>query len=48
MLIAEVLDEINESDFPYLADLQYYETIKNRELCEHIDRVGNIIYDSER
>jgi len=39
-LVAEMTDEIDESDFPYLADIQIYENIKNNKLRNHIDRAG--------
>jgi len=42
-LIGEIKDEISDSDFPYLVDLQFYESIKNRDLLEHIDRVGKVL-----
>lgn len=35
-----LIDEIAESDFPYLADVLIYEDIANTALKEHIDRVG--------
>lgn len=37
-------DELNESNFPYLVDIQFYETIKNQALKNHIDRVGQKLY----
>jgi len=43
-VLHEIVDEIDESDFPYLVDLQYYEKIKNPALLQHIDRVGEVIY----
>ncbi len=42
-IIAEIKEEIDESDFPYLADVQYYENIKNPSLAEHIDRAGKLL-----
>ncbi len=43
-LLYKIVNEIDESDFPYLVDLQYYEKIKNPALIQHIDRVGEVIY----
>lgn len=43
-LIAEILLELEDSDLPYSVDLQDYQNIKNRQLLEHIDRVGVVIY----
>jgi predicted nucleotidyltransferase len=37
-------DALNESNFPYLVDIQFYETIKNQALKNHIDRVGQKLY----
>ena len=38
--IGSLIDEIAESDFPYLADVIIYEDITNPALKEHIDRMG--------
>lgn len=38
-----LIDEIAESDFPYLADVLIYEDITNAALKEHIDRVGRLL-----
>ena len=38
--LGDLIDEITESDFPYLADVIIYEDITNPVLKEHIDRVG--------
>ncbi|UTC76299.1 nucleotidyltransferase domain-containing protein [Treponema sp. OMZ 792] len=38
--LGDLIDEIAESDFPYLADILIYEEITNPALKEHIDRVG--------
>ncbi len=42
--IARMLLDFDESDIPYLIDLQNYHDLKNRLLIEHIDRVGVVIY----
>ena len=44
-LISNIKSTIEESDFPYLVDLQFYETIKNTKLLEHIDRVGKVLFE---
>lgn len=36
--------DLNNSDIPYLVDLQVFEQIKNPQLKEHILRVGKVIY----
>ncbi|RYG29025.1 MAG: nucleotidyltransferase domain-containing protein, partial [Chitinophagaceae bacterium] len=38
--LGNILLDINDSDFPFTADLQLLESIKNRKLTEHIQRVG--------
>jgi len=43
-IIANVLMDLDDSDIPYLADLQNYHELKNRQLIDHIDRVGVLIY----
>ena len=40
-----LIDEIAESDFPYLADVLIYEDITNAALKEHIDRVGRLLIE---
>ena len=46
-IIADILTQINDSNIPYLIDIQDYHNIKNKNLIEHIDRVGIIIYQQE-
>ena len=36
-------ESIDESDFPYLCDVQYFESIKNPHLIEHIQRRGKLL-----
>ncbi len=43
-LIADVLMDLDDSDIPYLVDLQNYHDLKNKLLIEHINRVGIVIY----
>lgn len=38
--LGDLIDEITESDFPYLADVIIYEDITNPALKDHIDRAG--------
>lgn len=35
---------IDEMPLPYFFDIVHYETINNQELIDHIDRVGEIMY----
>lgn len=42
--ISDVLFDIDESDFPFMVDLQDFELIKNKKLIEHIERVGKPFY----
>ena len=46
-LLANLKEEIQESDLPYLVDIQFFETIKNVELIEHIIRVGKVLYQKD-
>lgn len=46
-LIAELLLDLEDSNLPYSVDLQDYRELKNRELIEHIDRVGVVIFERE-
>lgn len=43
--LAEISDTLDESDFPYLVDIQVYEDILNEKLIEHIMRVGKVLYE---
>jgi predicted nucleotidyltransferase len=36
--------EIDNSDIPYLVDIQIAEEIKNQHLIDHINRIGKLIY----
>ena len=38
--LGDLIDEIAESDFPYLADVIIYEDIINPALKDHVDRMG--------
>lgn len=46
--IASILLDLDDTDIPYLIDLQNYSELKNRHLIEHIDRVGLVIYDRDQ
>lgn len=46
-IIGRIIMDINDSDFPYLVDLQSYASIQNKELLDHIERVGKIFYMKE-
>lgn len=48
LLVADILLDLDGSDIPYLMDLQNYHELKNRQLIEHIDRVGVLIYSYTR
>ena len=45
--VSRMIDEIDESDFPYLVDIRIYDEIKNNSLREHIDRAGIIFLSKE-
>ena len=44
--LSNIKSEIEESDIPNLIDIQILEEIHNKELLDHIDRVGKVIYCS--
>lgn len=43
-LLSELQEAIDESDFPYLCDIQYFEDLKNAQLIDHIQRLGQVLY----
>ncbi len=43
-IISKILMDLNDSDLPYLLDIQSFEAIKNQQLLEHINRVGQLLY----
>ncbi|KAF3976845.1 MAG: nucleotidyltransferase domain-containing protein [Methylococcales symbiont of Iophon sp. n. MRB-2018] len=45
--IEDLIDEIIESDLPYLCDIQLFENIKNASFLDHIDRMGEVFYRIE-
>lgn len=42
--VSRVLNEIEETSFPYNIDLQLYSDIKNSQLLDHINRLGKTFY----
>lgn len=42
----EVALSIDDLLLPYEFDISLYSSLKNKELLEHIDRVGKVIYES--
>jgi len=46
-VVSDILMTLQETDIPYLIDLQNYNEIKNYQLKDHIDRVGKTIYVSD-
>lgn len=45
--VAAAAERLNELPLPYRVDLQAREDIKNRELREHISRVGILLFERE-
>ncbi|MCH8488210.1 MAG: nucleotidyltransferase domain-containing protein [Candidatus Cyclonatronum sp.] len=46
-ITGDILSAFEESDFPYLVDLQHLNDIQNPDLLAHIERVGRVIYRRE-
>lgn len=46
-ILGKIIFDINNSNFPYTVDLQILENIKNKNLIDHIHRVGKIFYKKE-
>lgn len=46
-LIGRILRELDELPLPYKFDVKAYESIKHAPLKEHIDRVGQVLYEGE-
>ncbi len=42
--LGDLIEDLNESDLPYTVDLQIFEDIKNKNLKDHILRVGKTLY----
>jgi len=50
MTFAELMkieDQIDDLYLPYQVDLSQYESLKDSDLIEHIDRVGMVIYEKK-
>lgn len=45
--LMQIEDQIDDLYLPYMIDLSQYEKLTNRDLIEHIDRVGVKIYDKK-
>ena len=43
-IITKILLDFDDLDIPFIIELQEYKNIKNKDLREHIDRVGIIFY----
>lgn len=46
--LSNVKLDLDESDIPYLIEIQNYNSIKNALLKDHIDRVGKTVYKREQ
>ncbi|WP_339707662.1 nucleotidyltransferase domain-containing protein [Algoriphagus aquimarinus] len=46
--LGKVISDINESDFPYTIDLQSLGKIQNKNLLDHINRLGKTFYKKEK
>ena len=42
-LLAELHDQIDESNIPYLCDIHYFDEINNPQLRDHILRIGQVL-----
>lgn len=45
-ILNKISNELDELLLPYMIDLSIYSQIKNHDLLDHIDRVGQAIYHS--
>ncbi|MEY4978799.1 MAG: hypothetical protein RLZZ352_1069 [Pseudomonadota bacterium] len=43
--LANILDEIDELLLPYTVDLSVFDQLSNADLREHIERVGQVLYE---
>jgi predicted nucleotidyltransferase len=46
-LLARLVGELDELPLPYTFDLSIYNHVRNRDLKDHIDRVGSTLYRRE-
>ena len=44
---AELHEALDELPTPYLFDVTHFETLRHKELKEHIERVGVVFYERE-
>jgi predicted nucleotidyltransferase len=44
-LVADIIFAIEDSPIPYLVDIQIYSKIVNKQLQDHIDRLGVLVYE---
>ena len=42
--LANIADDFDESDMPYFVDVSVYDNLSNKDLKDHIDRVGKVLY----
>ncbi len=48
-IVLKLLELLNEElSLPYFFDVVHYEKINSRELVDHIDRVGEIVYSASK
>lgn len=47
-VVSQVLLDLDDSDIPYMIDFQDFNELKNSQLIEHIERVGQVIYSREK
>jgi predicted nucleotidyltransferase len=45
--ISRILMDLDDSNIPFLVDLQNYHGLKNARLIDHIDRIGRVVYTAE-
>ena len=47
-IVNQVLLDLDDSNIPYMVDFQDFHDLKNCQLIEHIERVGQVIYSKEK
>jgi predicted nucleotidyltransferase len=45
-IISQILNDFDESDLIYKVDLKSIASIKNEDLLDHIERLGEVVYES--
>lgn len=43
-ILGNIILDINNSNFPYTIDISIFEKLENKNLIEHINEVGEILY----